>query len=379
MAVVGLTEAGCRARRETLFERLPTDVSHMLVVSPLGLAYFAAFTASPFVFRSQRAGAALVLARDGGAWLFADNLQEPFVHKAFAVEWIGPLWYRCVEEAPDRAAFLADQVRGWLSKTGVAHLAVERSHTPLAMLPDGVRIAMDIGPVLHELRRTKHADEVAQIVESLRVATAGLNAARNDVRPGWTERDLFDHVSRHINLAAGESTELYGDFVCGAGCEVGGGPPAGRIVRPGDAVLLDFSAITRGYRGDFASTFVCGGEPSDQQRDMERACLEALAETEPMLRPGASCAGIHAAVCRVFASRGWGDCFPHHTGHGLGLGHPDAPYLIPQSAESLQAGDVVTLEPGLYKAGVGGMRFEHTYVITADGARRLTTHHIGLV
>ena len=69
---------------------------------------------------------------------------------------------------------------------------------------------------------------------------------------------------------------------------------------------------------------------------------------------------------------------PHHAGHGLGLGHPEPPILVPESDDVLLPGDVVTLEPGSYIDGVGGVRVEHNYVITADGCRRLSNHQLRL-
>ena len=79
-----------------------------------------------------------------------------------------------------------------------------------------------------------------------------------------------------------------------------------------------------------------------------------------------------------FASHGMAQYFTSHTGHGLGLGHPEPPYLVPESTETLQAQDVVALEPGLYVPGAGGMRFERNYLITADGHETLTRHQLTL-
>jgi Xaa-Pro aminopeptidase len=70
--------------------------------------------------------------------------------------------------------------------------------------------------------------------------------------------------------------------------------------------------------------------------------------------------------------------FPHHAGHGLGLSHPEAPYFVRRATETLVAGDVVTLEPGLYVSGVGGIRIEHNYLVTATGYERLSDHVIAL-
>ena len=80
----------------------------------------------------------------------------------------------------------------------------------------------------------------------------------------------------------------------------------------------------------------------------------------------------------VFDKAGVADHFPHHAGHGLGLTHPEAPYLVRHADETLLAGDVVTLEPGLYVSGVGGVRIEHNYFVTEQGYERLSHHVIGL-
>ncbi|MGZ3302037.1 MAG: M24 family metallopeptidase [Isosphaeraceae bacterium] len=89
-------------------------------------------------------------------------------------------------------------------------------------------------------------------------------------------------------------------------------------------------------------------------------------------------AQIDAAVRGHFAANGFDGHFPTHSGHGLGLGHPEPPYLVPESIETLQAHDVVALEPGLYLPGVGGMRFERNYLTTDCGHETLTRHQLAL-
>jgi len=97
-----------------------------------------------------------------------------------------------------------------------------------------------------------------------------------------------------------------------------------------------------------------------------------------MLRPGAVCRQIDAAVRGILDGAGLGGVSPGHLGHGIGLRHPEPPYLVTESADTLEEGDVVTLEPGLYIAGVGGMRFERNYLVTGDGPACLTPHFVGL-
>jgi Xaa-Pro aminopeptidase len=99
---------------------------------------------------------------------------------------------------------------------------------------------------------------------------------------------------------------------------------------------------------------------------------------ETMLRPGVTGADVFEATRAPIVEAGLGEAFFHHAGHGLGLGHPERPYLVPGCEDVLAAGDVVTLEPGAYLEGWGGARIEHNYLITEDGYERLSNHEIGL-
>jgi Xaa-Pro aminopeptidase len=103
-----------------------------------------------------------------------------------------------------------------------------------------------------------------------------------------------------------------------------------------------------------------------------------MAEGEKLLRAGTECRDVYDAVRGVFDKEGMADHFPHHAGHGLGLAHPEAPFFVKDATETLIAGDVVTLEPGLYVENVGGLRIEHNYLITQDGYERLSNHTIAL-
>jgi Xaa-Pro dipeptidase len=135
--------------------------------------------------------------------------------------------------------------------------------------------------------------------------------------------------------------------------------------------------VIDGYRSDFTNTLVAGREPSADQRRLYDLCREAMAAAERELRPGAACLTVYQAVRGVFDKAGVAEHFPHHAGHGLGLSHPEAPYFVRHADETLLAGDVVTLEPGLYVPGVGGLRIEHNYLVTPRGYERLSNHFIG--
>jgi Xaa-Pro aminopeptidase len=378
-----LTEEGCLARRRRLWNEIQGDVEWMVVTEPQHLTYFANFCPSPFVFNSQGAAAALILGRDGTAVLIADNVQEPFLEPAFATEKNSPLWYRCVESAGHRTELLVAAVLERLQKCRGNSLGHEATACPASLIDGlcaarpGIRLT-NVDEVIRRLRRTKEADEVAAIRLSLAAATAALRAAMAELRPGMTEFDGYRLVQRVASEAASGQVLVYGDFVSGPRCEKGGGPPSSRAIQAGDLVLLDFSVVIDGYRGDFCNTFVCGGRATAKQRELYEACVAAMQVGERHLRPGVPCREVHEAVRRSFAERRLAEHFPHHAGHGVGLGHPEAPFIVPESSEILAPGDIVTLEPGLYLPGIAGMRYERNYVITQSGYESLSNHPISI-
>ena len=108
------------------------------------------------------------------------------------------------------------------------------------------------------------------------------------------------------------------------------------------------------------------------------ACRDALTAAAAKLKAGVACRDLWKAASAVLESRGLGP-LAHHAGHGLGMEHPEPPVLVSESDDVLIAGDVITLEPGCYIEGQGGMRFEHNYLITETGCEQLSQHRIALV
>ena len=191
--------------------------------------------------------------------------------------------------------------------------------------------------------------------------------ARANIRPGMTELDVYHGVSGACMKAVGHPVIVYGDFAVSPGPERRGGGPTDRVLEPGDMFILDYSVIIQGYRSDFTNTLVVGKEPTADQQRLCDLSLQAMAAGERELRAGAACLTVYDAVRGVFDKAGVADAFPHHAGHGIGLTHPEDPYFVRHATQTLLAGDVVTLEPGLYIEGVGGLRIEHNYLVTADG------------
>jgi Xaa-Pro aminopeptidase len=172
---------------------------------------------------------------------------------------------------------------------------------------------------------------------------------------------------------------VYGDFAVSPGSARRGGPPTDRVLKAGDMIILDYSVVIQGYRSDFTNTLVVGGKPNAEQQRLYDLCMAAMAAGEKELRAEAPCLTVYQALRSVFDKAGVADAFPHHAGHGLGITHPEDPYLVRTANQNLLTGDVVTLEPGLYIDGIGGIRIEHNYLITPTGYERLSNHTITLV
>jgi Xaa-Pro aminopeptidase len=193
-----------------------------------------------------------------------------------------------------------------------------------------------------------------------------------------TELDVYCGINTACIQSAGQAVIVYGDFAVSPGPERRGGPPTSQMLKNGDMLILDYSVVIGGYRSDFTNTLVVGGKPNAEQQRLYDLCVSAMQVGEKELRDQASCLTVYQAVRGVFEKAGMADHFPHHAGHGLGLTHPEAPYFVRQANETLLAGDVVTLEPGLYVPGVGGIRIEHNYLVTRSGFERLSNHVIAL-
>jgi Xaa-Pro aminopeptidase len=147
--------------------------------------------------------------------------------------------------------------------------------------------------------------------------------------------------------------------------------PGSRRLAQGDLVLLDFGAAWEGYKADISRMAVVG-EPAARQREVHALVLEAHEQAIGRVRAGVTAGEVDAAARDVIAGGGLGDLFIHRVGHGLGLeGHED-PSLDPGSSLILEAGMVITIEPGVYLPGWGGVRIEDDVVVEAQGARVLT-------
>ena len=375
-----LTAEGCRARRQRLWNGIKVDLDWILIGDPQHQMYFANYYADPFIFRSVNSASVLLLHRDGTSILVADSMVRQFADLALVETILTPTWYDGHHSAPPRATFLVENVLAALAEHGGTKFGIESGRLP-AGITEGIRkresaaTFFAVDPVIHRMKRQKDADEIELIRQSIGAIEAGFAAARKEIHAGISELDAFQLIERASRDHLGDQMPIYGDFNSGPNT-LRGGFPTLRKIEAGDLYLLDYSVVVFGYRGDFANAWVVDGKASDQFKQMHEASCAALAAGEALLLPGIPCADIDRAVRDSFAKRGVEAYFTTHTGHGIGLGHPDPPYIVPESEDILMVGDVITLEPSQKIAGIGNIRVEHNYLITEHGPQRLSHHEL---
>lgn len=357
-----ITTEGCRNRRTRFLDRLrPTGP--VVFADVFHLRYFANFYVEAMSLGADFGGF-LVLHPDGRTQLFHDNRVPKTVEAAHVDERTPIHWYD--GQSPGVGP------RGMILRAALEAVG-GRIHDSL-----GDPLAPQIFAISADLRRRKDPDEVEQLKLCMRATDAGHAWARANVKTGMTELEIYAGIASAVYASVGHWAVVYGDFTVSPGSPKRGGPPTPHVLTAGETLILDYSVILQGYRSDFTNTLVVGGKPTPEQRNLLDLCLKAMAAGERELKAGAACQTVYDAVRGAFEAAGVADKFPHHAGHGLGLAHPEAPFLVRHSTESLQEGDVITLEPGLYIDGIGGVRIEHDYLITATGYERLSNHTIGL-
>jgi Xaa-Pro aminopeptidase len=225
--------------------------------------------------------------------------------------------------------------------------------------------------VVEAWRERKEPAEVARVEAAAAIADAALTRCLPLLRSGPTEADFaleLDTAMRRLG-ASGPAFETI--IAAGPNSAKPHHRPSNRRIAEGDLVVVDFGATVDGYRSDMTRT-LCVGEPSPSQVELHAVVGRAQAAGRDAVRAGVEAKAVDAATREVIETAGWGPRFPHGTGHGVGLEIHEAPYVGRTSAATLTESSVVTVEPGVYLEGIGGVRTEDTVVVTVSGCRTLT-------
>ncbi len=240
----------------------------------------------------------------------------------------------------------------------------------LADLLSGPAVATD--GLVEGLREMKDEGEVDRIAAAAAIADGALARVLPSILAGAVEAEVataLDHAVR----SGGASDRAFETIVAaGPNSALPHARPGPRPMLDGDLVVCDLGAMVDGYRSDMTRSLRIGGTGTGRAADLLGAVLDAQLAGLAVVAGGVPIAEVDAACRSSLEAAGLGDAFSHGTGHGVGLDIHEGPAVSSTSTGTLRAGQVVTVEPGAYLGGFGGVRWEDTVLVTVDGHRRLT-------
>jgi Xaa-Pro aminopeptidase len=346
------------SRVDALRQRLAgLNIEVALVLDPLNVGYISGFTGS---------NGAVLLTSERAVFVTDGRYTTQAKHQCPGFE---------IAIAPSSGAFLdavAEQARG----LGRTELAVESEFVTLATSEslgkklDGVALK-PVSEMVHPLRRVKDEGEIAAIREACGIVDRAFDFLLTLLKPGLPERELAAELEYYMKKQGAEREAFETIVVSGPNSALPHGRPSSRALEPGDLITFDFGARVRRYPSDLTRTVVLGAATA-KQREVYQVVLDAQLAAIAAIRPGADGKAIDSVARDIITKAGYGDQFSHGLGHGLGLHIHDHVAFSQRSEVKLEAGMVVTVEPGIYLEGWGGIRIEDDVLVTETGGELLT-------
>ena len=348
----------CTDRQQRLWQSLkvldpPCDA--MLITSLPNLRYLTGFTGSN--------GAAIVTA--SGTSFFTDPRYQFQAAREVTAAKIKVLTGPLLNEV---AALVLK--RKW-RRLGIesAHLTAGQLEFLQAKLSRQQRF-LGRGGAVETLRMVKSEEELASIRQSVLTNSRALEDALKQLRPGMSEAELAAEIDYRMRKLGAEKPSFDTIVAAGVRSALPHAHPTRAAIGRG-VLLIDMGAFENGYASDMTRTFFVGAA-SRRERQLYRAVLEAQLAAIDAVRPGVAASAVDRAARQVLKGHGLDKAFMHSTGHGLGLEIHEPPRLGKKEKTKLEVGMAITIEPGAYVEGVGGVRIEDTVVVTASGCEILT-------
>jgi Xaa-Pro dipeptidase len=225
--------------------------------------------------------------------------------------------------------------------------------------------------LIQDLRKVKDPQEISLIREACRIADIGMKTVQEVIRPGIKEKEVAAEAEYSMRKAGSDGVAFDTIVASGHCCAYPHGTFLEKTIVEGDLVVADLGATWRFYHSDITRTFVAG-KSSEKQVKMFEAVRLAQQSAFKATAPNVWARDVDATARLVIAEAGYRDFFVHNLGHGVGLEVHEAPVLSSDSKDLLDVGNVVTIEPGVYLPGYGGVRVEDTVLVREDGAEKLT-------
>lgn len=330
------------------------ELDSLLVTNPYNLRFITGFTGT--------AGLALITPND--AWFITD-----FRYTEQAGEQVKE--FKVVQAQKG----LIDEVARIAKEAAVEQLAFEQDYMTFATYSQyQEKLSATLEPVsglIEKLRMVKSPEELEVLKAAAKIADDAFEHICSYIKAGMTELEVSNELEFFMRSQGATSSSF--DIIVASGLRsaLPHGVASDKKIEQGDLITLDFGALYNGYVSDITRT-VAVGEPSDKLKEIYQVVLDSQVLALEKIKPGMT--GIEAdAIARDYIkSKGYGEAFGHSTGHGIGLEVHEGPGLSFRSETVLEPGMAVTVEPGIYLPGIGGVRIEDDILITETGNERLT-------
>ncbi|RAV20649.1 M24 family metallopeptidase [Paenibacillus contaminans] len=261
--------------------------------------------------------------------------------------------------------------------TKISRFGIEKTHMTVSRFEAlsaaaGAEQYVDIDEPLRVMRLIKSSEEIVRMRNAVRIIEDVLREGLKHVKPGVKEIELVAELEYQMKKLGSDGPSFDTMVLAGDKSALPHGKPDTREVRNGELLLFDIGVYADGYASDITRTFAVG-DIGEELKRIYNTVLHANLKAIEAVKPGVAYADIDRAAREHIETAGYGPQFMHRLGHGLGLDVHEYPSVHGANREKLQEGSVFTIEPGIYVAGLGGVRIEDDVLVTASGVEVLTS------
>jgi len=245
------------------------------------------------------------------------------------------------------------------------------AHRVLAKLFKGVKL-LPSAEAVETLRMIKSGNELGEMRKAIRITETALQEVIAELQPGVSEQSIAASITYHMRRLGADGDAFNPIVLFGPRTSLVHGTPGAARLKKGQLVLFDIGCRVNGYCSDLTRTFAFGRVPRTLKENYEHV-REAQQAARSAVREGVTARSVDMLVREMLAKAGLDRFFGHALGHGLGLDVHESPLISQRNTQPLEAGHVVTIEPGVYIPGEGGIRIEDDVLVLPDGSETLTT------